>query len=83
MGSCAGEVSLELPAMELVTVTEGQGAVVGATGTGAGAGVTGAGVVTEAGVGVAAACAASVGNARGCIADPELAPTTGSFVSAV
>ena len=79
--SWADEALLELPAMELVTVTEGQGALV--CGTGAGAPVSGGGVGTESGVGDAAACAASVGNAWACITDLELASTAGCFVSAL
>ena len=81
--SWADEALLELPAMELVTVTEGQGALVCATGTGAGTGVCGGGVGTESGVGDAAACASSVGNAWACITDLALASTAGCFVSAL
>lgn len=85
LGSFTSEALLELSAMELVTVTEGQGAVACGRGTGAGAGVTvavpGAGIDTVSGVGVAAACGSSAGNARAFIADPELASTTGCFVS--
>jgi hypothetical protein len=73
---------LELAVMELVTVTEGQGALIGAIGTVAGAGVAGAGIGTETGVEDAAACAASVRNAGGCITELELAEAAGCFVSA-
>ena len=47
LGSWADEALPELSAMELVTVTEGQGALVCAAGTGAAAGVPGGGVGRE------------------------------------
>ena len=78
--SWAVDTLLELPAMELVTVTESQGSLVCATGT-AGAAVPGGGVDLETGAGDAAACAASVWNACGCITDLKLASMTGCFVS--
>lgn len=74
--------SLGSRAIELVTVTEGQGALVCGTGTFTGAGVAGAGGIdTETGAGDAVGCAASVWIARASFADLELASLAGCFVS--
>src|SRR5262249_8820103 len=80
LGSFTSEALLALSAMELVTVTEGQGAVAcgrgtdaGASGTGA---VPGAGIDTVAGGGGAAACGSSAGHARAFIADAERSSAT-------
>lgn len=75
--------SFELAVMELVTVTEGQGALIGAIGAASGAGVVDAGIGTETGVEDAAACAASVWNRGGCITELELAAAAVCFVSAL
>jgi hypothetical protein len=79
----AAEALLELAAMEFVTVTDGQGALVGATGTVAAAGVAGAGFEMETGAGGAAACAPSMGSAGGFFTELELASAAGCFVSAL
>jgi hypothetical protein len=71
-----------LAVMEFVTVTEGQGALIGAIGAASGAGIVGAGIETETGVEDAAACAASMWNGGGCITELELASAAGRFVSA-